>query len=74
MFLIRGAEVAVITHAESISLSKDTTLLLTEHPHPSRCAFPPSHSLEASPAQQGEDASCIGGNVGHDESQSTRQN
>lgn len=72
MFLIRGAEVAVITHAESASLSKDTTHLLTEHPHPGRCAFPPSHSLEASPAQQG--ASCIGDNVGHDESQSTRQN
>lgn len=71
-FLIRGAEAAVITSAESTSSSKHTTRFLTEHPHFCRCPFPPSHSLEASPTQQGEDASCIGDNVGHDESQSTR--
>ena len=71
-FLIRGAEAAVFTRAEFTSSSKRTTCLLTEHPHPCRCPFPPRHTLEASPTQQGEDASYIGDDVGHDESQSTR--
>ena len=72
VFLIRRAEAAVVTRAEFTSSSKGTTRLPTEHPHPCRCPFPPRHTLEASPTQQGEEASCIGDDVGRDESQSTR--